>query len=330
LAYKERVPISRDTVSRLAPPELDNLRSLRYRGDDQAIELRQLKDADRALLVELYAFLGELAAVVSPAPALVEPAPLLELLGRHPIASLIQRARRLGADATDLGTAEMLHDIRGGALTVLFVQLARLGRVPYRPELAASIAITTRDHMKIMRNLAVDLDPPARARDLAFLHHSLGDLAAALREFTAPVGEARLSVEVDCADDAVIAESCVECGAIDRVAYNLLNNAARYASEPSVRVWLLRLEKDLRVAVANAVEPAQRARLEERLGADPAALFGEFTTSGSGYGLQIVAELVGRAYGVTSTTSLVGGRYVGASLFDHTFVAWFHWPLVDP
>jgi hypothetical protein len=53
----------------------------------------------------------------------------------------------------------------------------------------------------------------------------LGELARALRELTATVADERVLVEVDCPEDRVIAESCVECAAIDRIAYNLLNNA---------------------------------------------------------------------------------------------------------
>ena len=138
-----------------------------------------------------------------------------------------------------------------------------------------------------------------------------------------------MTVEVDCPRDAIIAESCVECGAIDRVAYNLLNNAARHASDPLVSIWLVRLEKDLRVAVANAVAPEHRALIEQRVTTDPASLFGGFTTTGSGYGLRIVSELVGSAYGIASVKRLVESGHVGATLLEDRFVAWFHWPLSD-
>jgi hypothetical protein len=107
------------------------------------------------------------------------------------------------------------------------------------------------------------------------------------------------------------------------------NNAARHAERPTITAWLTRFEKDLRVAIANVVSPAQRAALAERLTADPTSLFGTFTTTDSGYGLRIVAELVGHAYGIGSITPLTAGGYVGAKLIDDSFVAWFHWPLSD-
>ena len=61
----------------------------------------------------------------------------------------------------------------------------------------------------------------------------------------------------------------------------------------------------------------------------PAALFGDFSTTGSGYGLRIVSELVGAAYGIGSVERLVTSGHIGARLVDDRFVAWFHWPLSD-
>ena len=321
--------ISREVIAQLAPTELDNLRSSRYRADDQAIVLAALEEGDRERVVGMYDFLRELNAIVVAEENLDDPAALLEFVERRQVGEVVHRIQRIGATTTDEHVAEVLHDIRGGALSVLFVQLSRLGRIPYRSDLARSLGIITRDHMKMMRNVTMDLDPAARERDLAFREHSLGDLAGAFREFTARFGEERVVVEVDCPVDAIIAESCVECGAIDRVAYNLLNNAARHAERPTITAWLTRFEKDLRVAIANVVSPAQRAALAERLTADPTSLFGTFTTTDSGYGLRIVAELVGHAYGIGSITPLTAGGYVGAKLIDDSFVAWFHWPLSD-
>lgn len=53
------------------------------------------------------------------------------------------------------------------------------------------------------------------------------------------VGEQQVVVNVSCPAGAVIADSCVECAAIDRVAYNFLNDAARYADRPRIALWLV-------------------------------------------------------------------------------------------
>ena len=309
----------------LAPPALAKCRADRYRADEQAVELSAFATEDAAVITSLYALLSELAGVVDGAHDLADPAPLLALVARHNVPELVHRLRHVGAN--DLHLAEALHDIRGGAMTALFLQLSRLGRVPYSAEMARALGIYTRDHMKMMRNVVKDLDVAARARDLAEVPHSIGDLAQALRELTGTVGGESAVVDVVCTAEGVVAESCVECAAIDRVAYNLMNNAVRYADRPAIAAWLLTLESDLRVVVANSISSAQRAVLVDLLEKEPAALFGSYSTSGSGYGLRIVSELVGRAYGVASTETLTKNGYIGAKLVEDSFVSWFHWPL---
>lgn len=320
--------LSLDTIARIAPSPLENCRTTRYRAEEQAIDLGALAPADRPIVVQIYTMLRELEALVGAESGTDDPAPLLELVSRYDVGELVDRIRRLGSDRpADDHLAEAIHDIRGGALSAVLVHLMRLGRVPYRREMARALFIATRDHMKMMRNVLRDIDPVARERDLALQPHSLGDLARALGEFTATVGGQSVKVDVECTAEGIIAESCVECSAIDRVAYNLLNNAAKYADHPSITAWLLTLDSDLRVAIANSISPEQRSVVSEQLATGGETLFGTFTTSGSGYGLRIVGELVGRAYGIASVEALVRGGYVGAKVVDDSFVSWFHWPL---
>ena len=321
--------LSLETIAGIAPSPLENCRGTRYRADEQAIELSAFAEEDRPVVVSIYAMLRELDAIVGSDAGLPDPAPLHAFVARHDVVALVHRIRRLGGAQTgDAHLAEAVHDIRGGALSALVVHLLRLGRVPYRSDVARTLFIATRDHMKMMRNVVRDLDPVARERDLTFRPHSLGDLARALREFTATAsGDEAVVVDVQCTAEGIIAESCVECAAIDRVAYNLLNNAARYADRPTVAAWLLTMDSDLRVAIVNSISVEQRGIVEEQLAAGVASLFGSFTTSGSGYGLRIVSELVGRAYGVASIDTLTKEGYVGAKVVDGNFVSWFHWPL---
>lgn len=322
--------ISRETVLDLAPRELEMMRGSRYRADEQAIALAALPVEDQPVIVSIYEMLEELGQLVADTDTLVDATPIIDFTVRREVSKLLHIVRRLGASvpADAVHLAEALHDIRGGALTTLFVQLARIGKLPWRDELARGLAIATRDQMKMMRNVIRDIDPVLRERDLAFLPHSLFDVARAVREFRGTVAEQPVEVAVDCPTDGVIADSCVEVSAVDRVTYNLLNNAVRYADQPRIHAWLLLLEGDLRVAIANAISPQQHATIAEVLGSSTSSLFGTFTTSGSGYGLRIVSELVGRAYGVASVDALVAKGYIGAKLEGgDTFVTWFHWPL---
>jgi signal transduction histidine kinase len=317
--------LSWETVRALAPSSLENQRVQRYHADEQALALDAFPETDRPVLVETYAALGALEALV--AQELVDPEPLLALLAERDFDGLFRRIRTLGASRPSERVAAALHDVRGGALTALFVHLARVGRAASLPEVGRALFIAARDHRKVMRNVVLDLDPAARARDLATKPHSLADLARAIGEFSGGPDEARIRVEVTSEADGVVAESCVECAAVDRVAYNLLNNAARHAADPVVEAWLAKGSTDLRVVVANGLADADRAALEPIVGVDPARLFSGFSTTGSGHGLRIVSELVGQAYGVASVATLVREGYVGATTLEETFVAWFHWPL---
>lgn len=318
-----------ETIYALAPTPLENRRTTRYRGDDQALELQRFGSANAATVAALYTFLAELARILE--QDLEDPAALLAFVARHDLGALTHRLRQLAADKhderQDNALAEAIHDIRGGAMTALMLQLARLGRVPYRADLGRALSIYARDHMKMMRNVVSDLDAEGRARDLALLPHSLTDLAQAMASYTGALGEQPIAVDVSCTATATIADSCVECSAIDRVAYNLLNNAARHVDQPHIAAWLVVLESDLRVVVANSIAASQRAVLVELLAKGSQDLFGSFTTSGSGYGLRIVRELVGRAYGVPTLDALLDGGYVGAKVLEQGFVSWFHWPL---
>ncbi len=320
--------ISSAVIAQLAPSRLENHRSSRYRAEEQAIALGSFTTEDREVVVALYAVLRELDGVLGVEGAIDDPAPLLDFVARHPVSELVRRVQRVGTQARgDAHLTEAVHDIRGGALSALFVHLARVGRARFETATARGLFIMVRDHMKMMRNVVLDLDPAARERDLSFRPHSLGDLAGAVREFTATVDEQPVVVEVECTDERVIAESCVECSAIDRVAYNLMNNAARYTDRPAISAWLVTSTSDLRVAIANSISAPRRAVVADVLDKDPASLFGSFTTSGSGHGLRIVSELVSRAYGVARTETLIREGYVGAKIIDETFVTWFHWPL---
>lgn len=323
----------RDELMALAPERRERCRSTRYRGDEVAVPLAVFDPGDRESIVDLYALLKALGAVVATEAARLGPQPLLAFVAEHRLDEMVARVRTLGRKSHDLLRAGIIHDIRGGAFNALVLQISRVGPRSFRRAWVTSIAFLARDHLKMMRGLVADLDPAARARDLEMIPHRLTTLVEALREFPAQVGGRQLDVDVDVDVDVdgpldpTIAESCVECGAIDRIAYNLINNAVRHAEPPSVSVSFLRAGDDLRVVVQNRVSSADRVALEATLSADPAALFGSFSTTGSGHGLQIVTYLVGSAYGVPDTGELLRDGYVGAQLRGDLFSTWFHWPL---
>ena len=85
----------------------------------------------------------------------------------------------------------------------------------------------------------------------------------------------------------------------------------------------------LRFTVSNPVLTSQSQRLTNRFDGNLASLFTtQFSTTGSGIGLQVVGDFVARAYDLPTNVAISSG-HVGASLRDEIFHVWFHWPVVD-
>ncbi len=330
MGYDGRVVLDAESLPQHIRANLESFRSVRYRSEEQAVALDSFAPEERATIRAIYDFLSALHRVLEEPSALDSCEALVAFTRDHDPSALIHAARRLGRDGASEHVSAALHDIRGGALTALFVQLARASSEVGIGERTRAIAVAARDHMKIVRNVVLDVDPPARQRDLAEIPHSLAELATALGGFTAKVGDREIFTAVRSEGEAaVIAERCVECAAVDRAAYNLLNNAAVHTTGSVVDVWLTPRDGNLCVAVANAVSQAQATLLEETLAGDSTTLFGNFTTTGSGHGLRIVCDLVARAYGITTVERLAKSGYVGAKVVDDVFLGWFHWPLAE-
>ena len=53
------------------------------------------------------------------------------------------------------------------------------------------------------------------------------------------------------------------------------------------------------------------------------------SSTGSGFGLTVVADFVASAFGLRSSREALRERYVGAILDGRTFRVWFHWPMAS-
>ena len=139
--------------------------------------------------------------------------------------------------------------------------------------------------------------------------------------------ERHIRLEVDSYFDGNISECCVEFGALDRILYNLINNACRHTAADEIRLLILPLpgERDLRFVVSNRVSLEDEAQLAARELRD---LFQPgISSTGSGFGMTVAADFVTNAYGLGSRKRAVEKSYLGAKLVDHRFTAWFHWPI---
>jgi hypothetical protein len=139
-----------------------------------------------------------------------------------------------------------------------------------------------------------------------------------------------IRLEVECPQSAEISECCVEFGALDRILYNLINNACRHTETDHIRLVLLPIPdsdgENLRFVLINTVSANDLSILRNQ---PLEALFEEGTsTTGSGYGLAIASDFVSHAYGLQSQSQAIQGGYLGATIIDDSFAAWFHWPRV--
>jgi signal transduction histidine kinase len=329
------------TLERLVRP-LDaprrSQRALRYRGDDRAVPLSALVETDRAAVKALYALLTDLGSQLNAIHATSGPTDESHAAQGVAKAFDLDRAFQV-AHAIGVGgepyleeVRHTLHDVRGGALTSLLLEIQRTRVRPGERSLRALRTLTA-DHLKVMRNALLELDDVKRTADLAPVEHSIERLAETIERVSGEGSRGSVRVDEHRSFLGGITMSCVELGALDRAVLNLLNNAVRHSASDEVKVALVPASSepgsDLRVFVANAVEEGHAAALHARFGDDLSRIFVEsYSTTGSGDGLKICLEFVASAYGLVRGDDAVEERLVGAVLEDGWFIAWLHWPAV--
>ncbi|MEZ4380779.1 MAG: hypothetical protein R3A79_05500 [Nannocystaceae bacterium] len=305
------------------------------------IALGDFAGADAGLVEALYAFLGE---VYSRARAIykgeLEAAALASFLKARSFGEVLApRFAGLGvgieADGLALGVRQAYHDIRGGSYNALALLLEVVEADEALPGELERVYLLVRDHMKIMRSAVHDLDPEATAADQEILHHRIELLREKWAGAEYTIDGACARIDYRSSFDGSVADCCIEFAALDRVLYNLINNATRFTTDGAVYVRIDPLAEapavgpgNVRFAVLNRVSAGQRARLRERFGGDDLReLFvGGFTTGGHGVGLRICADLVVHGYRLPALREAITSGLVGARIIGDCFVAWFHWP----
>lgn len=330
-------PLTMQQVYELAPRSLHSLRTARYAGEGSDVPLATFPAAAQTAIQHVYAALIELLDLTRPGPT---NGPTFEQIGqfvREQNWNMQMTAlRSIGIDPANTANTsvvgQVLHDLRGGSLqsVSMYLQMIDLGILDLIS--LERIFLLTRDHLKIMRNCIPDLDPERYARDLADRAHGVKLILDKWHEVHYQLPGSDAQIIVDCQYEGTVADRCVEFAALDRVIYNLMNNATRFAIDGHVYLMITPLpgpgEASLRFVIANHIDHAQYAALQERFDNQWESLFhGGFTTGGNGIGMSVCAEIISNAYGLPSATQAVSERYVGASPLADTFVVWFHWPI---
>ncbi len=330
------------TLARTRPGALANHRDQRFRGEALHASLASFTDPDVVAVRTLYDWLGALesASHVVEGDRASACAAVDALLTASPVSPHVHAMQEFGRSITrdrNSHLAKVIHDVRGGALTSLLMHLRQCEVRGVAPEDLLSLFVRVRDHRKILRGTLTDLDADRRARDTELRQHDVRLLVEKWSDATVLVdrgGVTRaVTVRLDAHFDGGVSESCVEFSALDRVLYNVLNNATRHAADDGVHAVLTATPDDapahLHVAVANRVSDGDVRALRARFGDDLGALFfGGYSATGSGLGLRICADMVGNAYGLDDPEEAVDGGYLGALLEGDVFGVWFHWPLV--
>ncbi len=343
-----------DPLLALAPLRLPNYRRERYSGDDLCVRLDQMAARDQTLLRDLYERLTALLFTIADTST-TDAQKWEQVQGwidRHDLDKVIDEVRELGqaSHERDAGEnlAKAMHDVRGGALSSLLGRLQLFGYLRTMPGALNILFVQARDHLKIMRNAVVGLDEERRNADRRPKAHAMKLMLDKWHESV--VGpqwhERAIRMEVDCRYEGPLTECCLESAAIDRIFYNLANNASRHTADERLEMVVFPIPEPpgdcLRFVLSNKVNEADTARLlalTRSDGSDSAHLGTgesmfplfepEVSSSGSGFGLTVVADFVAGAFGLRNRAEALHERYVGAILEGQTFRVWFHWPMAN-
>jgi signal transduction histidine kinase len=327
--------LSRDELLALVPA--NNIRhGSASRGEVVSVAVADLHPDDAATIRALYGLLGSVLEVVArrrgdglPAASAVK-----ECLTKHGWTELLPRVSALGTKLDERTAPPLvrkaLHDIRGGGLPALVMHFDAVVEDEVEAEDIGRIFVLCRDQRKIVRNAIPDLDPAGYAIDLEPRAHTT-ELLTKWSTGTYRAGDRTAELHLRCDFEGTISECCMEFATLDRVVYNLVNNAARFASDGHVGLSVMPIrpdqETDLRIVVTNRVDPGQKERIAEDLGDEVSRVFqGGYTTGGTGLGLRICADVVCDGYSLSSVQSALERGYLGARVMGDHFVAWFHWP----
>lgn len=327
-----------DQVAAAVPaPALEALPDQRYRGDSLTVSVHDLHPDDVAVVRRVYDLLLEVKLAAgrhldSSAEGLDVIRAILKRGEFDQVPSLVATlGSRLHADRLSHEVRQTYHDVRGGSLMALLMHLDMIAEWEAEVGDLERVFILARDHLKMMRNALQDLDEERYNADLNEKAHSVDLLREkwSNTQYRARGGEAR--VDIDCSFTGTISERCMEFSALDRVIYNLVNNASEHASDGSVRLSVHPVRTSaggfVRFAVMNHVTPGQVRALRERFGDDLGQLFrGGFTTGGNGIGLRICGDLVSHGFERPSLSKALSEHLLGATLVDELFVSWFYWP----
>lgn len=316
----------------LAPTALRVKRQERYDGGGFDISLRDLAPEDVSLVIRVYQTVKGIYDLWLYMRDQPNYALLRQQLERLAQSEFISAAQAIGVATyayRQPGAAlrKAMHDIRGGGLTSLTGYASLVKYMPDNDAIVRQGVFLARDHAKMMRNVIPDLDVPTREADESSKLHAIAEFVDKWRGFTFNLAQKQVAVQAQSSYVGFITSRCLETSAVDRVLYNYINNAARFAATDRVCLTVLEASPGLtRWVVENEITADQQAWLQNTLGSDLTPLFqGGYTRGGHGIGLSSCTDIVAASFGVEPGIALAQ-KYLGAALHGRMYYAWFHWP----
>ena len=330
-------PASKTIINSLAPTNLKIQRQDRYDGSGFDVSLSKFAPEDVSVIIRLYNAVKRTYELW----LYMKDAPNYDLLKQHLFDqfasnSFLMSSQSIGVATYSLdkltpGLRKVTHDIRGGALAVLTGYTTMMRSIDLGDETQEYIdnaVLMARDHAKLMRNAIVDLDPLVRQADESLKVHYVEDFVKKWQDSVINIADKAVRVDVQCLFEGSITNRCLETSAIDRILYNYVNNAARFAADNQVTLFIVPLNDSLvRWAVKNSITETQQSWLQQQTQSDFKKLFlGGLTRGGHGIGLSSCTDFVAASFGITPQEAL-DQAYLGAKLIGTDYYAWFHWPI---
>jgi signal transduction histidine kinase len=226
----------------------------------------------------------------------------------------------------------VIHDLRGGALSSLslYLQLAESGDLHAQD--IPHMVLLANDHAKMLRTAICDLDRIRYTRDELFLPQPIDGIVQHWRNVLYRIDSGQ-SAHVTCHSCVFgyIADSVIELAALERVLYNLVNNAVRHTPNNEVEIHITYHDDAhelVRFSVSNTITDSQVAVLSQLTRNVPERLIlMPLTTTGSGLGLGICADIVAHVF-QADVDEIIRQRYFTVSWQDGRFTIDFVWPMV--
>ncbi|MCA9981261.1 MAG: hypothetical protein KDD89_10510 [Anaerolineales bacterium] len=316
----------------LAPTDLEIYRTFRYDGGGFEISLKDLAVEDVTLLAQVYNLLKsvyDLWLYMGDQPNYNL---MRERLKAFAEPEFLTKVQTIGSATYSHGINDermhnAIHDIRGGALTSLTGYARLLPRLPDNENYIRQAVYLARDHAKMLRNILPDLDTPVREADEGTKLHAMDEFIHKWDGFTFELPGKSVTVNASSTYTGYITSRCLETSAMDRILYNYINNAARFASDSQIKLTVIPVGRELtRWIVENNITDDQVAWLRQEVDDLKELFHGGHTRGGTGRGLLNCANFVSTSFGINSDEA-IDQEYLGAKVFENTYYAWFHWPI---